>query len=149
MSLPSGQLSPNFSWAEATVTSTGLPNVPTADEQIRIRNTAMEMQIVRAALQRKPIKVNSWFRSPQVNKAVGGSATSEHALGAAVDFVCPAYGTPYEICQSLIAVAHILNYNQLIYEGTWVHISFPPAGQVGKREVLTYKAGKYSKGLVK
>lgn len=147
--MTTGTLSPNFSWAEATVTSTGLPNIPTPEEQARIRNTAQEMQIVRAVLKRRPIKINSWFRSPQVNAKVGGSKTSEHAVGAAVDFVCPSFGTPYEICQSLIAAAHILNYNQLIYEQTWVHISFPPAGQVGKNEVLTYKNRTYSKGLVK
>lgn len=143
------KLSHHFTWKEATKTSTGLPNTPVNQEHIdRISYTALQMEIVRAVLGRRPITVNSWYRSPAVNKAVGGVPTSEHAAGAAVDFTCSSYGTPYQICQSLIHNSHILNYNQLIYEGAWVHISFPPDGIAGKNEVLTMKAGKYYKGLV-
>ena len=48
------------------------------------------MEIVRELLQR-PIEVNSWFRSPALNKAVGGVQTSAHLKGFAVDFdVSPA-----------------------------------------------------------
>lgn len=143
------QLSHHFSWKEATVTQTGLPNTPTNQDHIdRISYTALQMEIVRAVLGRNPIIISSWYRSPAVNKAVGGVPTSEHAVGAAVDFKCPVYGTPYQICQSLLQHSHVLNYNQLIYEGAWVHISFPPDGTKGKNEVLTMKAGKYYKGLI-
>lgn len=138
----------HFYASETVVTSSKFPNLPTSDQAARIRHTAFQMELVRAVLGRKPIKINSWFRSEKVNQDIGGSQTSEHLLGAAVDFVCPAFGTPYEICRTLIAVAHILNYNQLIYEGTWVHISFPPDGEVGKNQVLTFKNGQYLQGLV-
>lgn len=141
-------LTPHFTVNESMVTSTGLANVPNEEQKKRILNTAMGMEIVRACLLRKPIKVNSWFRSAEVNKAVGGSTRSEHALGAAVDFVCPEFGTPKDICKSLVLYGHILNYNQLIYEQTWVHISFPEDGQMGKREVLTYVNGKYAQGIL-
>lgn len=144
------QLTPHFTRAEATQTSKPFPNVPTPEQLERIIWTAHQMEIVRAVLLRNPINVSSWFRSPAVNQAVGGAVNSEHTLGAAVDFTCPKFGTPYEICQSLIASGHILNYNQLIYEHTWVHISFPPDGVKGKMEVLTLKSGGgYLKGLVK
>lgn len=142
-------MTPHFSRAEATVTSTGIANVPTDEEWKRIENTALNMEIVRAILRRQPIRINSWFRSQKVNAAVGGSERSEHRLGAAVDFVCPAFGTAYEVAETLRTYSHILNYNQLIYEQTWVHISFPPDGIQGKLEVLTYKNGTYSKGLQK
>lgn len=145
----SNYLTPHFTRAESIVTSTGLNNEPASAEHIaNIFNTAHNMEIVRAILGRKPITVNSWYRSPEVNKAVGGVPNSEHALGAAVDFTCISYGSPYDICRTLIQYAHILNYNQLIYEGSWVHISFPPDGIKGKNQVLTILGGKTSNGLV-
>lgn len=143
-------LTQHFTLAEAETTSTGLDNrIKDQNVMARLINTATNMELVRAILGRNPIKINSWYRSPVVNKAVGGTATSEHAIGAAVDFTCPAYGTSFAVAQSLLANAHILNYNQLIYEQTWVHISFPPDGTLGKREVLTMKNGNYSKGLIR
>ena len=145
----SAQLTPHFTLAEATTTNTGISNIPTSQEhKDRILNTAYNMEIVRAVLGRKPIKINSWYRSPEVNKAVGGVPNSEHALGAAVDFTCIDFGTPYDICRTLIQYSHVLNYNQLIYEGTWVHISFPTDGVKGKNQVLTILGGKTSNGLV-
>lgn len=146
----SSQLTPHFTLSEATTTNTGIANIPTSQEhKDRILNTAYNMEIVRAVLGRNPIKINSWYRSPAVNKAVGGVPNSEHALGAAVDFTCASFGDPYEICRTLIQYAHVLNYNQLIYEGTWVHISFPPDGTKGKNQVLTIINGKTSNGLVR
>ena len=139
----------HFTWNETQVTSTGLSNVPaTIAHEQAILNTATNMEIVRAILNRLPIKINSWYRSPAVNKAVGGVETSEHSLGQAVDFTCNRFGSPFQISVELSKFSHILNYNQLIYEGTWVHISFPPEGVRGKREVLTMKNGKYLKGLI-
>lgn len=146
----SSQITQHFTWAEAQVTSTGLSNIPTLQEhKDRIINTAYNMEIVRAILGRKPVLINSWYRSPAVNKAVGGVPNSEHALGAAVDFTCASYGTPYEICRTLVQYAHVLNYNQLIYEGSWVHISFPEDGIRGKNQVLTILGGKTSNGLIR
>jgi zinc D-Ala-D-Ala carboxypeptidase len=144
------QLTPHFTLAEALATSTGLPNVPAEEQLVRIHHTAHQMEIVRAVLGRRPIHTTSWFRADSVNRAVGGSSTSEHKDGAAVDFKCPAFGSPLEICKALVSVAWVVNYNQLILEPTWVHISFPPDGIKGKFEVLTKKAGQsgYLKGLV-
>ena len=74
----------------------------------------------------KPIRVTSGFRSPELNKAVGGSRTSDHMTGCAADIV----GTPnnkeenkklFELVQELG-----LSYDQLIDEKNfrWVHVSF-------------------------
>lgn len=143
-------LTQHFTLKEAETTTTGLDNrIKDPNIIARVINTATNMELVRAILGRKPIHINSWYRSPAVNKSVGGTSSSEHSLGAAVDFTCASYGTPFQVAQSLLANASILNYNQLIYEQTWVHISFPPDGIVGKREVLTMKNGNYSKGLIR
>lgn len=147
MSLSSDQLTRHFSKSEALTTSQKVPNIPNSQEWERIQNTAENMEIVRAILGRRPIKVSSWFRSEAVNVRVGGTKTSEHRLGAAVDFTCPAFGSPFEVARTISSYASIINYNQLIYEQSWVHLSFPLYGTQGKRENLTMKNGTYSKGI--
>lgn len=116
-------ISHHFTVAEATRTSTGLPNEPTVDELNIIQQTAFYMEQVRKLLN-KPIIVNSWFRSEAVNKSVGGVANSQHRLGEAVDFTCPEFGTIEQITDVLKANSAELKYDQLILEPSWVHISF-------------------------
>lgn len=118
------KLSQHFTTAEATKTSTGLDNSPTYQELAVLMYTACKMELVREALQANPIIVTSWFRSEKVNSAVGGVWNSQHRLGEAVDFVCPGFGTPAQICAHLRTLADELQYDQLILEPSWVHISF-------------------------
>jgi len=89
-----------------------------------MEKTAAHMERVRAALGNKSIHVNSFYRSPAVNAAVGSKSTSQHLLGEAVDFICPAFGTPVEICRKLIELHDLIRFDQLILEHSWVHISF-------------------------
>jgi len=58
--------------------------------------------------------------------------TKAHPRGEAIDFTCPSFGTPLEIVRAL--EASDLQFDQLIQEGTWVHLAFSPAG---RRQVLT------------
>lgn len=85
-----------------------------------------------------PIVVSSGYRCPNLNKIIGGSPTSQHPLGEAADITCPALGT-----KRLFDIARTSNlpFDQLIFEGTWVHISF---GQRQRREILvaTFVDGK-------
>ena len=67
---------------------------------------------------------SSGYRCPALNAAVGGSKTSAHMEGYAEDFWCPAFGSPAQIVHALSASG--LKFDQLIYEHTWVHISFDP-----------------------
>jgi hypothetical protein len=105
--------------------------------------TALLMEQIRKLLGDKPITINSVYRSPTVNKAVGGAKTSEHLQALACDFVCPAFGTPYQIAK--VIEASTIQYGQLIYEGTWVHISVQGKHKLNK---LTMKKGKYYSGIV-
>lgn len=126
------------------MTDTDEDNTPSATELRRLTATARHMEVVRALL-KKPIVVNSGFRSAAVNKAVGGSPTSAHALGYAVDFVCPAFGGPMAICRAIRASN--IEFDQLILErNLWVHISFDPRM---RQQVLSYLNGKYVAGLAK
>lgn len=147
------QLSAHFTLAEATKSATadarGISNQPNEQELAAIRDTAQRMEQVRSLLGGKPILINSWFRNPAVNAAVGGSKTSDHMSGRSVDFSCPQYGTPLDICRK-IAVSGI-EFDQLIFEtnargSQWVHIGF---GERMRGQVLTKKPGTgYMTGLI-
>jgi hypothetical protein len=75
----------------------------------------------------KPVNVNSWFRSEAVNNKVGGSSTSSHLTGYAIDFYVKGL-TNQEICDLIDAAG--IEYDQLIDEFNgytyWIHISFDP-----------------------
>lgn len=145
------QLSPHFSLAEMTVTSTGLYNTPSGQLLQNLTFTAQQMEKVRAALDNKPITVTSAYRSDAVNRKVGGVTTSAHSYGFAVDFVCPQFGTPYEVCERLIQAG--IQFDQLIHEKRrWIHIGFGLRSGISHRQqVLTLppQGGRYQAGLLK
>ena len=138
-----GQLSPHFSLEELTSTKTGLPNVADSGVQARLAHTAAGMEQVRAMLG-QAIDVHSGYRCPAVNAAVGGSKTSDHMLGDACDFVCPAFGTPLQVAEAIIAAG--IKFDQLIREYGWVHISF---GSRMRQMTLTKRsaAAPYEHGI--
>ena len=134
-----------FTLEEMLATSTGLPNQPPAALLPRIEDTMRRMDEVREALN-KPVRITSGYRSPAVNSRIGGSRTSDHMLGCAVDFVC-ANMDPKDICNVLLDA--YIEFDQLIAEYRngvrWVHIGF---GSKMRRQVLTYRDGKYLTNLV-
>jgi hypothetical protein len=71
----------------------------------------------------KPIKVNSFYRSLALNKAVGGSATSQHVKGEAIDLTG---GSKEENKKLFDWIKNNLVFDQLIneYDFTWVHVSY-------------------------
>ena len=82
----------------------------------------------------KSITINSGFRNEQVNRAVGGAATSQHRFGQAADLVIEGM-TTREIVNLIVDMK--LPYDQLIEEfGSWVHVSFSTRN---RREVLQAK----------
>lgn len=150
------QLSPHFTLEEftrsQTATRLGLPNIPAPIVLENLKLTAARLEQVRTALGGKPIVIDSGFRSIAVNARVGSQSTSAHCKGLAVDFICPAFGAPQSVCKAIMAAGIV--FEQLIYEGTWVHLAVSPAGQsVARNEVLTavFKKGaptRYLQGLV-
>ena len=141
-------LSPNFHLDEFTNSETaarrGIDNTPPPAVLAALRRTAARMELVRTILGGKPILITSGYRSPPLNRAVGGSKTSAHMRGEAADFICPGFGSPLAICRAL-AIQADLPYDQIIEEGTWVHIGF---AATPRREVLTKRpGGGYAPGL--
>ncbi len=143
------KVSPHFTLLEVThsdiALKLGVNNTPPIEELITCVRTAQEMEKVRALLN-APISVNSWFRSEIVNTSLGSKSTSQHRVGEAIDFTCAEYGNPFRVCRRIMDSA--LQFDQLILEHTWVHISFAIRSQVPKRQVLSLLAnGSYSSGL--
>ena len=125
----------------------GIDNTPDANVLGAIRNfLAPGMQEVRDLIG-APINISSGYRSPQVNAAVGGARNSQHIQGLAADFTAPFFGTPIQIARAIAASS--IQFDQLIQEGTWVHISFSAKP---RRSVLTAKftngVASYLPGLV-
>jgi len=148
-------LSRHFTLEELTVSQTavraGLPNTPSQAAQNNLRLTAAMLEQVRVLLHDRAITVTSGFRSVAVNELLGSHVTSGHCQGLAADFICPTFGTPRQICEAIVASDIV--FDQLIYEGTWIHISTVTRGKKARRQVLTavFKAGApttYLNGLV-
>ena len=141
-------LTKHFTLAEATRSDTaarlGLSNAPPQGDLQTLTETAYQMERVRALLNDQPIRISSWYRNEQVNRAVGGVPNSAHRLGYAVDFTCPGFGSVTDVCRAIADSG--IQFDQLIWEyGRWVHISFDPRN---RRQVLHIKqAGQYKLGL--
>jgi len=90
-----------------------------------------------------PIKVNSFFRSPELNTAIGGSKTSQHCKGQAID-IDDVYG--YKTNSEMYHwIKENLNFDQMIWEfGTdtqpnWIHISYVSEDNNRNRCLKAYK----------
>jgi hypothetical protein len=142
----------HFTWEEATNSSTalrlGINNKIPDEYKDTVINTAKKMERVRALLN-APLHIDSWYRSPELNKALGSKSTSQHLKGEAVDFISPEFGSPADICKKLLHYPELLVFDQLILEHTWVHISFTsdPYTPQRKQVLSLLDNGGYSVGL--
>ena len=145
-------ISKNITFAEATKSQSairlGIKNEPN-EEQIEAMKYVAEniFERVRSHFGNKPIAISSFFRNFATNKAVGGSQTSQHCKGEAMDIDADTFGgiTNKEIFNY---IKDNLDFDQLIWEfGTnnnpdWVHVSLTKG--LNKRQVL--KAAKDANG---
>jgi hypothetical protein len=151
-------LSANFSLHEMCKSETALrldlDNTPDeqATESLRLL-CEMVLQPVRDHYG-KGVKVNSAYRSPESNAAVGGSKTSDHCKGMAADIEIPGVANA-DLAQWIM---DNLDYTQLILEfytpgipdSGWVHVSYDPNNLKKQELTATKVAGKtqYLPGLV-
>jgi len=133
-----------------TAVRRGLDNVPKPTEMANIRHVlAPGMQRVRNCLG-VPVHITSGYRSPEVNRAVGGSGNSQHSQGLAADFVAPEFGLPRAVARYLMERSAEIRYDQLIWEGAWVHISFVADRPRSQALTAHFAAGgvSYTPGVV-
>jgi zinc D-Ala-D-Ala carboxypeptidase len=145
-------LSPNFTVEEFTISREAairrIDNTPSEEILKNLKILALKMEEIRELLGNVPLVVTSGYRSPDLNRIVGGASNSQHLQGLACDFICPKFGSPYDICVA-IRDSKIL-YDQLIHEyGRWCHIGFANSGT--KKEDLTICGPRlgYRRGILR
>jgi hypothetical protein len=148
------KLSENFSLVEftksGTATKLGIDNTPKGEHLENLQHVVQKIcQPVRDFFG-KPVTVNSGYRSPELNKAVGGSATSQHCNGEAVDIEIQ--GIPNKVLADWIT--ENCEYDQVILEfynpaeganSGWVHASLKKDGPNRKMKLIAFKDGKSTK----
>ena len=151
-------LTANFTLAEMVKSDTALrhdmDNTPGEAEIANLKTLCEKvLQPVRDHFQ-TGVKVNSGYRSPDVNAKVGGSRTSDHCKGQASDIEIP--GIPN--ADLAVWIMENLDYTQLILEfytpgvpdSGWVHVSYDPTNLKKQNLTATKQGGKtvYLPGLV-
>ncbi len=147
------KLSENFVLSEFARSDTaircGIDNTPPDNAIMNLKRLCKDvLEPLRVALGTR-IRITSGYRCYEVNKAIGGSFTSEHCSGRAADIESEGISIK-DICKTIIRLK--LPYNQVIYEfGEWCHVSISELGKEPKRQVLTASKvnGKtiYSEGI--
>ena len=136
-----GTISKNFSYSEfeasATAKARGIVNI-ISSFQVRDAVRALTNNVLQPLRDAwgKPLHINSGYRCPKLNEAVGGVATSQHTKGEAADIAAE---HPIKLAQ----LAYDLNlpYDQLIIYPTFVHISHKLSGEQ-RHKVLYNKSYK-------
>ena len=130
-------ISDHFSWDECQHTDTGLENTlppEFAKNAIRLAEDVLEPWRVLVG----PLHVNSWFRSPEVNKSVGGEAKSAHLEARAADVV--PNGDITKAFKMLLASG--IPFDKAILEhhnSDWVHVQVAQDGVEPRRHALVGK----------
>ena len=134
------RLSEHFSLRELTKTGTGIENVPNEAQVENLKRLCRWLERLRKRWNDKygegddPIIINSGFRSPEVNKAVGGVATSNHLTGCAVDIRCIGMEQALRYAAILLDISDLSHedYDELLIERKrnviWIHFAVRPSG---------------------
>lgn len=130
-------ISKYISYNEATTSQTairkGIDNTPTAEALKNMELVATEVFDKVREYFGKPLRVSSFYRSPKLNTAVGGSKTSQHVTGQAIDIQGLGQVTNQMIFNY---IKDNLEFTQLIneYNFSWVHVSYDPKNL--KKQIL-------------
>ena len=99
-----------------------------------------------------PIKINSFYRGPELNKAIGGSSKSQHCHGQAMD-IDDTYGN-MKNCEMYKFIKDNLDFDQMIWEfgddknPNWVHVSYVNPGENRNRCLKAYREDGKTKYMV-
>ena len=141
------KISEHISYKEAVRSSTakrlGIENTPTEFDLKRMKSISENIfEPLREAVN-GPIRINSFFRSKELNKAVGGSGTSQHCRGEAFD-LDDSYGHMSN-ADMFKFIKDNLSFDQMIWEfgdennPDWVHVSYVSPQENRNRCLKAYK----------
>jgi len=132
------KISPHFTLAELTTTSTGLVNSPGWLELERLTALCVNVLEPLRAILGVPLRINSGFRSDAVNKAVGGVQYSQHRLGEAADIV-PIGMSVWDAMEKIkdAVLRGTLTVDQaIVYHSGFIHVSYFTGKTRGQRKQL-------------
>ena len=142
------RISKHISYKEATHSNHaekyGLSNKPKAEHIKNMETVAEKVFEPLREWAKAPIKVNSMFRSLELNKGIGGSATSSHMTGNAIDITSMGGKTNLEMFNY---IKDNLDFDQLIWEfgvePQWLHVSYVNKKDNRKQVLRTQRKGVY------
>ncbi len=151
-----GKISKHISLHEGVYSRTaerlGLKNNPTDDHLLNMIEIAEKVFEPLRIHVGGPIKINSFYRGPELNKAIGGSSKSQHCHGQAID-IDDTFGHASNT-EMYNWIKANLDYDQMIWEfGTdqnpnWVHISYVSPEKNRNRCLKAYKDDGKTKYMV-
>ena len=149
-------ISKHISYKEAvysrTATRRDIINNPNAEQMENMVTIAEEVFEPLRMWVGGPVKINSFFRSPELNKAIGGSGKSQHCHGQAID-LDDTFGRATN-AEMFEFIKEHLDFDQMIWEfGTeknpdWVHVSFVKEGINRNRCLKAYKEDGKTKYMI-
>ncbi len=134
------KLSEHMTLGELTKTKTGIENVPNEEQVNNLKRLCKWLEKLRKRWNDiygdgdDPIIINSGFRSPEVNRAVGGVPNSNHTTGCAVDIRCIGPEQAFRYASLLLDIADIYHedFDELLMEKRgvvyWIHFAVRPFG---------------------
>jgi len=146
------KLSKNLSLREAVKSTTakrlGIKNEPSEIEVLNLKAVSKNVfQPIRDNFG-VPIYVSSGFRSKELNESIGGSATSQHCQGRALDLDADVFGGVSN-ADIFFYIKECLDFDQLIWEfgdgenPDWVHVSYASQENNRNRVLKAYKDPEY------
>ena len=148
------KLSEHFALAELCKTKTRLSNEPNKEqvenlkrvcrwlEELRLRYNLNKKEKIKNKEGEVPIIINSGFRSPEVNRAVGGSPSSNHLTGCAVDIRVAGIEQLLRYAVILLDISDESkeDFDELLIEKKgpvmWLHFAVKPTGNRRKVRLM-------------
>ena len=135
-----------------TATRRGLDNTPNGEQLDNMKLLAEKVFEPLREWVSGPIRINSFFRGPELNKAIGGSSKSQHCKGQAVDI--DDGGCHKTNAEMYKFIKDELEFDQMIWEfgdddnPNWVHVSYVSEDENRNRCLKAYKDKGKTKYMV-
>jgi len=132
-----------------TATRRGIDNTPNDEQLDNMELVANEVFEPLRVWVDGPIKINSFFRSPDLNTAIGGSSKSQHCKGQAMD-IDDTFGKATN-AEMYNFIKENLDFDQMIWEfgsddnPNWVHVSYVSEDNNRRRCLKAYKENNKTK----